>query len=78
MSLYASLHQINEYFLGKSLSSDRSLNRSYTDVVLNEHGELKVPKREIVDRSDFPDFYTIKSLQEGDFGVKIIKIKKNI
>jgi hypothetical protein len=23
-------------------------------------------------RSDFPDFYTIKSLREGDFGVKII------
>ncbi len=32
---------------------------------------LKVPKREIFDRSDFPDFYTIKSLLEGDFGVKI-------
>ncbi len=32
---------------------------------------LKVPKREIFDHSDFPDFYTIKSLREGDFGVKI-------
>ena len=32
---------------------------------------LKVPKREIFDLSDFPDFYTIKSLREGDFGVKI-------
>jgi hypothetical protein len=32
---------------------------------------LKVPKREIFDRSDFPDFYTIKSLLVGDFGVKI-------
>jgi len=31
----------------------------------------KVPKCEIFDRSDFPDFYTIKSRQEGDFGVKI-------
>jgi hypothetical protein len=39
---------------------------------------LKVPKREIFDRSDFPDFYTIKSLREGDFGVKIKKIKINI
>jgi hypothetical protein len=28
-----------------------------------------VPKREIFDRSDFPD--TIKSLRVGDFGVKI-------
>ena len=38
---------------------------------------LKVPKREISDRSDFPHFYTIKSLREGDFGVKIKKIFKN-
>ncbi len=29
---------------------------------------LKVPKCEIFDRSDFPDFYTIKSRREGDFG----------
>ena len=35
---------------------------------------LKVPKREIFDRSDFPDFYIIKSLCGGDFGVKIKKI----
>jgi hypothetical protein len=34
---------------------------------------LKVPKREIFDRSDFPDFYTIKSLRVGDLGVKIKK-----
>jgi hypothetical protein len=34
---------------------------------------LKVPKREIFDRSDFPDFYTMKSLCVGDFGVKIKK-----
>jgi hypothetical protein len=32
---------------------------------------LKVPKCEIFDRSDFNDFYTIKSLREGDCGVKI-------
>ncbi len=32
---------------------------------------LKVPKREIFDRSDFPDFYTMKSLHVGNFGVKI-------
>jgi hypothetical protein len=37
-----------------------------------------VPKREIFDRSDFPDFYTIKSLRVGDFGVKIKKILQNI
>ncbi len=39
---------------------------------------LKVPKCEIFHRSDFHDFYTIKSLWEGDFGVKIKCLKKNI
>jgi hypothetical protein len=39
---------------------------------------LKVPKCEIFNRSDFPDFYTIKSLRVGDFGVKIKKNFKNI
>ncbi len=34
---------------------------------------LKVPKCEIFDRSDFDDFYTITSLCEGDFRVKIKK-----
>jgi hypothetical protein len=34
---------------------------------------LKGPKCEIFDPSDFHDFYTIKSLWEGDFGVKIKK-----
>ena len=34
---------------------------------------LKVPKCEIFDSSDFHDFYTIKSLREGDSGVKIKK-----
>ena len=45
------------------------------------HGSaLKVPKCEIFDRSDFHDFYPIKSLPvwEGDFGVKIKCLKKNI
>ncbi len=32
---------------------------------------LKVPKCEFFDRSDFHVFYTIKSLWEGDFKVKI-------
>ncbi len=32
-----------------------------------------MPKREIFDRSDFPDFYIIESLCGGDFGVKIKK-----
>jgi hypothetical protein len=33
---------------------------------------LKVPKREIFDRSDFPDFYTIKSSWVGDLLVRIL------
>jgi hypothetical protein len=40
--------------------------------------DFKVPKCEIFDRLDFPDFYTIKSLCEGDFGVKIKNFYKNI
>ena len=39
---------------------------------------LKVPKREIVDHSDFHDFYAIKSLTVSDFGVKIKICLKNI
>ena len=35
-----------------------------------------MPKREIFDRSDFPDFYTIKSLRVGDLGVKIKNFNK--
>jgi hypothetical protein len=42
------------------------------------NSSLKVPKREIFDRSDFPDFYTIKSLCVGDFRVKKEKKIKNI
>ncbi len=33
---------------------------------------LKVPKREIFDRSDFPDFYTIQSSWICDLLVKIL------
>jgi hypothetical protein len=39
---------------------------------------LKVPKCEVFNRSDFPEFYTIKSLRVGDFGVKIKNLLKNI
>ena len=34
-----------------------------------------MPKCEIFDRSGLHDFYTMKSVREGDFGVKKIKIK---
>ncbi len=33
---------------------------------------LKVPKREIFDRSDSPDFYTIKYSWVGDLLVKVL------
>ncbi len=39
---------------------------------------LKVPKREIFDRSDFPDFYTIKSSWIGDLVVKILTSYFNV
>jgi hypothetical protein len=37
-----------------------------------ERDDLKVPKCEICDRSDFPDFYTIKPSWVGDLVVKIL------
>jgi hypothetical protein len=46
-------------------------NKKSPSVLIHGAAALKVPKREIFDRSDFPDFYTIKSLREGDCGVKI-------
>ncbi len=45
---------------------------------VSEECSLKVPKREIFDHSDFPDFYARKSLRVGDFGVKMKKNFKNI
>ncbi len=42
-----------------------------TVLYANGWENLKVPKREIFNCSDFPDFYTIKSLRVGDIGVKI-------
>jgi hypothetical protein len=45
---------------------------------MHQNTFLKVPKREIFNRSDIPDFYTIKSLHVGDFGVKFKKKFKNI
>ncbi len=54
----------------------RNLKGSRMPFVPNHY--LKVPKREIFDRSDFPVFYTMKSLRVGDCGVKIKKKFKNI
>jgi hypothetical protein len=47
--------------------------------VLEKYADnAQVPKREIFDRSDFPEYYTIKSLRVGDFGIKIKQNFKNI
>ncbi len=46
--------------------------------LLELESSLKVPKREIFNRSDIPEFYAIKSLRVGDFGVKMKKKFKNI
>jgi hypothetical protein len=51
---------------------------SFVDKVSTIYLCLKVPKREIFDGSDFPDFYIIKSLRVGDFGVKIKNFFTNI
>jgi hypothetical protein len=50
--------------LGRGLSKYRQLTQ--------ERKSLKVPKREIFHRSDFPDFYIIKSSWVGDLVVKIL------
>jgi hypothetical protein len=52
------------------LYSDRAQQGKYT--VYLKYTNLKGPKCEIFDRSDFHDFYTIKSLWCGHFGVEIL------
>ncbi len=39
--------------------------------MMGDGDNLKGPKCEMFDRSDFDNFYTIKSLCEGNFGEKI-------
>ncbi len=56
----------------------RKNQENSSDRISHAWAPLKVPKREIFDRSDFPDFYTIKSLSVGDFGVKIKNFLQNI
>ncbi len=64
----------NRYFF---LGPNTTYNREDQNNLLYTSFPLKVPKREIFDRSDFPDFYIIKSLCGGDFGVKIKNFFKN-
>jgi hypothetical protein len=45
---------------------------SFSKYFISPLTSLKVPKCEIFHRSDFPDFYTIKSSWVGDLMVKIL------
>ncbi len=63
---------------GREDSPTKQARKVHHAYEAEKNGSLKVPKREIFDRSDFPDFYTIKALRVGDFGVKIKKNLKNI
>jgi hypothetical protein len=45
---------------------------SFSEYFISPLTSLKVPKCEIFNRSDFPDFYTIKSSWVGDLVVKIL------
>ncbi len=46
--------------------------RPTTNMLLNKQCALKVPKCEILDRSDFHYFHTIKPFWVDDFVVKIL------
>ena len=63
---------------GLNRNNIKNLNLKKLQEYLETVKVKKVPKCETFDRQDFRDFYTIKSLWEGDFGVKIKKYLKNI
>ena len=54
----------------KRATHTRAAEAQYTNCDMSYY--LKVPKREIFDRPDSPDFYTIKSSWVGDLLVKIL------
>ncbi len=60
----------------KTLWRKNQENLSYR--ISHAWAPLKMPKREMFDRSDFLDFYTMKSQRVGDYGVKIKINFKNI
>jgi hypothetical protein len=52
---------------------EQAIHLFFLTRILQQHTFcLKVPKREIFDRSDFPDFYRIRSSWVGDLDVKIL------
>jgi hypothetical protein len=67
--IYLKLAPCFKYVLKKFYRKTTVRVQAFSTKILSHN--LKVPKREIFDRSDFPDFYTIKSLRVGDFGFKI-------
>jgi hypothetical protein len=73
--------ETNTFFTGCSATpaspgSHSQQHCKFKVITFKQYLALKVPKREILDRSYFPDFYTIKSLRVGVFGVKIKKFVK--
>jgi hypothetical protein len=78
------IHLLRLFFLSafdRCIRKSRNKQNTSMDEYENVNNiflSLKVPKREIFDLLDFPDFYTMKSLRVGDFGVKIKKFLKNI
>jgi hypothetical protein len=76
-NFFLSHREINVYFSWTKKSkwqatSQYFVKRYFYKQVLDYHCPLKVPKREIFDRSDFPDVYTIKSSWVGDVVIKIL------
>ncbi len=59
------LLKLNETIVDSPVYDDGLLEPTHTPL-------LKVRKCEIFDRSDFPDFYTIKSSWVGDLVIKIL------
>jgi hypothetical protein len=70
--LYVGALAIHSERGGKVVESDEKVERLLRLARAGRMSLLKVPKREIFDRSDFPDFYAIKSSWVGDLLVKIL------
>jgi hypothetical protein len=66
------IHHLSKRIFARQLEIKTKNCEKYRRDGLGLSSILQVTKCEIFDRSDFHDFYTIKSPGEGDFGVKII------
>jgi hypothetical protein len=66
------LTSVKDYLSGSSLRITSRGNIATRTENAKFYWHLKVPKCEIFDHSDFPDFYTIKSSWISDLVVKIL------